>query len=99
MYTDISELIPIGIENAVSQDELSVRSGVDRRTLRKLIFNARIRGAVICSTCNGENGGYYIPSSGAEALPYFRMQLSRINSAKEALKSVSDFIGEGLNNE
>jgi hypothetical protein len=99
MYTNIAKLIPIGIQNAISQDELSVRSGVDKRSLRKLIYNARVRGAVICSTCDGANGGYYIPNNEAEALTYYRMQLSRINSAQKALKSVSDFIGEGLSND
>ena len=96
MFINITELIPTGIENAMSQDELSVRSGLDKRAVRKLIYDARVKGDVICSTCDGENGGYYIPGNEAEALTYYRMQLSRINSAKAALKSVSDFIGGGF---
>ena len=64
----------------------------DKRELRNNIYNARIHGAVICSTCDGISGGYYIPKNPHEAIPYVRMQQSRIESAKQALKSAEDYI-------
>lgn len=89
---NIVDFIPSGITNAVSQEELAIRMNCDKRTVRALIFNARVHNAVICSTCEGTTGGYYIPLSANEALPYINMQRSRIRSAELALKPVEDFI-------
>lgn len=89
---DIINFIPYGKENAVSQTDLAIVLDCDKRTVRALIFGARIKGAAICSTCEGTAGGYYIPLSADEARPYVAMQESRINSAMLALKPVKDFI-------
>ena len=89
----ISEFIPTGIEHAISNKELAIRARIDERTARQLVHKARKSGAVICSTCEPENCGYYIPRDIKEALPYYRQQLSRINSATEALQSVITYIG------
>ncbi|MDE5742693.1 MAG: hypothetical protein K2H90_09620 [Oscillospiraceae bacterium] len=48
---DVVEIIPIGRKNAISMSELSMRMGEKERNTRKAIFEARRRGAVICSTC------------------------------------------------
>ncbi len=90
---NILEFIPTGINNAVSMADLAVITRTDLRTVRRLVHNARKNGAVICSTCDNDSGGYYIPRDVAEAVPYYKQQLSRINSATEALQSVIDFIG------
>ena len=113
---NILEFIPTGINNAVSMADLAVITRTDLRTVRRMVHNARKNGAVICSTCDNDSGGYYIPRDVAEAVPYYkrkhdvcavapkgrhgrrptegnRQQLSRINSATEALQSVIDFIG------
>lgn len=50
---DIIEFIPYGKENAISQEDLSDVMRCDKRTVRALIFSARTKGAVICSTCEG----------------------------------------------
>lgn len=89
---DIIEFIPYGKENAISQEDLANVMRCDKRTVRQAVFNARTKGAVICSTCEGTAGGYYIPLSANEARPYVAMQESRINSAVLALKPVRDFI-------
>lgn len=73
--------------------ELALRLGKNQRVARKLVFEARKRGAIICSTCSGDNfDGYYRPASIEEALPYIRLQESRIHSAQEALKSAKKFV-------
>lgn len=93
MKKNILDLIPFGKENAISQEELAIRMQSDCRTARAAVFNARVRGAVICSTCEGEpTAGYYRPISVAEALPYVNMQRSRIASAKAALRSAEEYI-------
>lgn len=98
MNKNIIDFIPFGRENAISQEELAIRMQSDRRTARAAVFNARVRGAVICSTCEGEpTAGYYRPISAAEAVPYVNMQRSRINSAKAALKAAEKYVtGEEL---
>lgn len=93
MKENILDLIPFGKENAISQEELAIRMQSDRRTARAAVFNARVRGAVICSTCEGEpTAGYYRPISATEAMPYVRMQRSRIQSAQAALRSAEKYV-------
>lgn len=90
---DVLNFIPVGQENAVSMSELAFRMGCDKRTARKLVFNARCKGAVICSTCFGDKSdGYYLPASVDEAIPYVKMQRARILSAAAALKSAEEYI-------
>lgn len=90
---NIIDFIPFGRENAISMEELAHRIGRDKRTARNYVFTARRRGNVICSTCCGNGSdGYYLPVSVKEVIPYVRMQQSRIESAKLALKSAEDYI-------
>lgn len=89
----ITDFIPYGLQNAISQEELAARTGFDHRTIRKLVLNARLAGELICSTCDGDNGGYYLPADQNEAIIYYRNQTSRIETAKAALKPVADYIG------
>ena len=97
MQINITDFIPLGIENAISMDELAVRTGSNVRAVRQMVHNARLRGELICSTCDGDSGGYYLPKDAAEAVPYYRQQLSRINSAVAALSAITEFIGGEAN--
>lgn len=91
----VLDFIPFGKENAISQEDLAIRMQCDKRTIRATIYSARVKGAVICSTCEGgSTAGYYRPLSVNEAMPYIKMQRSRIASAKEALKSAEEYISE-----
>lgn len=93
---NILDFIPFGQENAVPMSELAHRMNSSERTARKLVFNARINGDVICSTCYGDRSdGYYRPVSAEEAFPYVRMQRERIASAVAALRSAENFVSEG----
>ncbi len=89
---NILEFIPTGINNAVSMADLAVITRTDLRTVRRMVHNARKKGAIICSTCKNDNGGYYIPRDVAEAVPYYMQQLSRIRSATAALSAVAEYI-------
>lgn len=98
MKSNILEFIPIGKENAISMSELAIRRGVCKRTARKMVFEERCSGAVICSTCSGDGfDGYYRPASIEEASPFIQMQKNRIRSAKLAMKSAEDFL-RGMDN-
>ena len=87
MEVNILDFIPYGLENAVSQQQLCDATHLNKREVRQAVENARRQGAPICSSCNGENGGYYLPTSKHECEVYLRMQKHRIQSAKEAMKS------------
>lgn len=89
---DIIDFIPVGLENAVSLNDLEGRTNRDKRTIRKLVYNARLNGELICSTCNGLRGGYYIPATPDEALPYLREQTARLRSLKNSLKVVENYV-------
>lgn len=89
----ITNFIPKGRENAIFMNELAKNTGLDKRTVRKLVFNARVSGKVICSTSEKDTGGYYLPLNAEKAQPYYRQQLARINSATAALQSVINYIG------
>lgn len=92
------DFIPLGRNHAISMSELAKRMGTDQRTARKLVFEARKRGAIICSTTclSDKSAGYYRPISVEEVRPYIRLQESRIASAQIALRSAKEF-AEGEN--
>ena len=90
---NVLDFIPVGQKNALPMSELAKRIGISQREARKAVFNARRKGAVICSTCSGDSfDGYYFPASVEEVLPYVRLQESRIASAKIALRSAEEFV-------
>ncbi len=96
---NICDFIPDGKKNAISMADLAAATNLDTRTVRALVHNARSKGAVICSTCDNDNGGYYMPLDVSEAMPYYKQQLSRIRSANTALAAVAEYIsaqGEDL---
>ena len=87
----ITDYIPCGRENAISNDDLAVQLDTDKRTARAMVFAARINGDPICSTCKGRRG-YYLPTDANEALIYLRQQIARIKSARAALRDVRKFL-------
>ena len=84
----ITDHIPHGIDNAISQAELVARTGLESRVVRKLIENARRNKVPICSL----NNGYYFPANKAEALPYLKAQQSRINTGNTVITAVEDYV-------
>lgn len=88
MRINIIEFIPIGIENAIQQEELEKRTGHKKRENRAAIFEARRRGVPICSG----DAGYWIAANKEEAMIYYRAQMSRILTGFEALKAIKRFI-------
>lgn len=91
---DIAQYIPTGgIEDAISQSALADLLQIDKRTVRALVYRARCNGAVICSTPDAINSGYYLPDTPLDAVPYVRFQQSRIRSAQLALRSAELYAG------
>lgn len=91
----ITEFIPTGKANAITADELAVRTGLEKRAVRKAVLSARCNGVPICSTTSADGGnGYFLPLDKAEAVVYYREQTSRIKTGMRALSAVRRYIGE-----
>lgn len=90
----ISEFIPVGLANAIPMRDLAAMIGTDKRKARQLVYQARVNGEPICSTCEEHIGGYYIPRNVSEARVYLNQQNARIKSARAALRGVKKYIRE-----
>ena len=59
----IAELLGVGAENGMTNEQLSRLTGIDKRTIQSLISAERLSGVPICSaTLNG----FYMPSNDEE---------------------------------
>ena len=90
----ISEFIPEGLANAISNPDLAIAIDKDEREARRLVYQARVNGEPICSTCEEGKSGYYLPRDLNEAYIYLRQQNARIKSARAALRGVKKYIRE-----
>lgn len=88
----ITDYIPYGKANAISNNDLSIVSGTNKCETRRLVHQARANGEPICSTCEERGGGYYLPCNVNEAYAYLRQQQARIRSARAALRGVKRYI-------
>ena len=68
----ITDYIPYGEENAISNKDLAIVTGTKDRVARRLVYQARVNGEPICSTCEERKGGYYLPCNVSEAYAYLR---------------------------
>ncbi len=94
----ITDYIPYGEENAISNKDLAIVTGTKDRVARRLVYQARVNGEPICSTCEERKGGYYLPCNVSEAYAYLRQQNARIKSARSALRGVKKYIKENGGN-
>lgn len=88
------EFIPYGKDNSISMEEISVRTGKDLRTTRKLVEAARKEGLPLRSDCGKNGDGYYFPIDVSEALPCRRQMRARISSGVQSLKAIEKYIVE-----
>lgn len=75
--------------------DLAAMLNCNKREVRALIYEARCKGAVICSNPDGINGGYYLPKNNDEIKRYIMFSEHRINSTKEATRSAKKFLKKG----
>lgn len=89
---NIIDYIPVGRENAISRSELSRITGLEDRVVRNYIAKAREHTCI----CNGqgENGGYYIPSTLADANKFYNQERKRALSILRCLRGTKNFIKE-----
>jgi hypothetical protein len=86
---NILDILPKGLENAISTAEISSIMNADERTVRANIARYRNNGAVICSNGDKSIGpcGYFLPTNRAEIETFVRVEKAKIKSHKAALKS------------
>lgn len=89
----ISELLPTGKDNAVSTKHLCDQTGLNERTLRAVVAEERISGAVILSC----NKGYFLPQSRAEVEECVRTLETKGKSILYALKSARRYLRNTAN--
>lgn len=92
---NIEDYLSEGRENALSMADLALILNVKKRTVRTMILTARISGSPICSTCQGNRRGYFMPRNADEARIYLHEQTSRIRTSRAALHGVKKFIASG----
>ena len=90
---DIVNCIPIGRDNAISRQELCIKTGLSDRKVRNMIKMAR-RNIVILNIQDGS--GYFLPGVDDTALvrKYLKQEERRAKSIFWALKSARKYIEE-----
>lgn len=86
----IEDFIPCGKENAITRAALAERLCLPDRRVRKLIEEARNRGAMILNACDGS--GYYISEDIGELTRQYRVDKSRALSVLKRLKTVRQIL-------
>ncbi len=93
---DILSYIPEGHDNAVTVEELIVRTGMDRRKIRELVSEARAEHCII----NLQDGhGYFIPTEDESALVkrYLAQEYSRHKNHQISLMGAEKWLREAHN--
>ena len=90
---DIENYIPIGRDNAISRQELCIKTGLSDRKVRNMIKMAR-RNIVILNIQDGS--GYFLPGVDDTALvrKYLKQEEHRAKSIFWALKSARKYLKE-----
>ena len=86
----LMDLLPKGEENAISMHELGSLIGMENREVRKMIFNARCAGKIICSS----EKGYFLPVTDMELLKWYRIAKARGVATMTTLKKARQILKE-----
>lgn len=90
----ISDFIPTGEKNAISNRELAYRAGINERGVRKLVHEARIEGEPICSS----DSGYWLAENIAEVDLSLRRIYSQIKQMSETAHNL-EIVKENMLND
>lgn len=86
---DILKFIPIGKENAVTRETLSLALNTSDREIRKLIAQARRNQPIV----NLQTGaGYYLPTEKSEVLKFLNQETHRARSIFWSIKGCRDWL-------
>lgn len=90
--TDYTKILPVGKENAISTNELTVLMGFsDSRALQSDISRSRDNGQIILSSTSG---GYYLPANDDEVREFIGALRARAINTFRALKSAREYLKE-----
>lgn len=85
-------IVPHGTANAISATRLAELCGCTTREIRRAVELLRRQGVLICSSCDGKGGGYYLPENDKETAAYLGRQLSRIGNIWAALRPFKEHL-------
>ena len=85
MKIDFTQLLQPGELRAVHMEDLAKRIGIDERTLRQLIYNARENGVPILSSA----AGYFLPGDDLEIKQFENGMRKRVRSALVSIRSAN----------
>ena len=88
MEKDVVTLLKRGREHAITSTELAETTGVDLRTVRGMIENARNNGQLICASSEG----YYLPETPEEAAAWLRMAGNKARSIFRTMKGARKWL-------
>lgn len=89
---NIEDFLGYGIENAKTREELCRITGLSDRMLRRLIEEARERGALIVAGDGGE--GYYITDDLTDIARQYRVDKSRALAVLKRLKTMRRMLND-----
>ena len=75
---NILDCLKVGKANAITRSELSVKTGMKDRDMRKEIHDLRIQGELIISSSHGK--GYYLAESDNDIGIVIRESISRVRN-------------------
>lgn len=90
---DILDFIPKGKENAVTNKDIQVKTGLPEREIRKYVHDAR---RTTCIINNQDGRGYYQPTEKAEVERFIKQERSRALSVLWSLKGAKQYLKHGL---
>lgn len=88
--SDLIFLIPEGKENAISRNELVMRSGKTDREVRREIQELRAQGFFICNNQDGK--GYYVSTDIEELRQQYKSDTARAMAILKRRKSIRDYL-------
>lgn len=86
----LTDILPVGAENAITSKDLAKIYGCHERDITKSINALRKNGVLICS--NGS--GFFLPKNDDDIKNFIRQMRCRIADMKKALKPAEDYLKE-----
>ena len=88
----VYKALPVGVQNAISQEELAKMLGTDKRTIANSIRKLRQNGLLIGSSRSYPNSGYYLIHNQEE----FNATLMMLKSSNIHTEQIINIMNEAL---
>ena len=90
-YLKLALMLPKGNQHPMPAKEIANRLGVDRRTAHEYIHNLSVKhGIPVIASREGNNAGYYIPTSDEERRTGLLPLMSQVRSMQARIEAVEE---------